>query len=111
MDYKHFYRTNDLRMPTVHVLVTSSQHVQDLKKHHVCIQRGDLARADSVYLKASPMPESWLGQVFVPVKEQDQPVEFYGGALVFCFETESEMRAFCEKSGAIEATFYQQIPA
>lgn len=111
MTYQHFYRTNDPRMPTVHVLVISDQHVQDLRKHHVCIQHGNLAKADAVYLKTSPMPDRWDGQVFHPPAELSQPLKVIGTAFVFCFETESEMHAFCDESGAIEGTFYQQIPA
>jgi hypothetical protein len=112
MNYQHFYRTIDARMPTVHVLVTSDQHVQDLKqqKHHVCIQYGKLAEADAVYLKTSPMPDRREGQVFYPSEESSQAIKVVGKALVFCFETEIEMHTFCEKCGAIEGTLYQQIP-
>lgn len=113
MIYQHFYRTTDLRIPTVHVLVASDQHVQDLKKqkHYVCIQHGKLVKADSVYLLTSPMPDRWEGQVFRHSEESSQPLKIIGKALVFCFETPDEMHAFCEKCGAIEGTLYQQIPA
>lgn len=111
MNYQHFYRTTDLRIPTVHVLVASDQHVQDLKKYHVCIQQGNLAKADSVYLTTSPMPDRWDGQVFRPPEEASQPLKVIGKALVFCFETADEMHAFCNECGAIEGTLYQQIPA
>jgi hypothetical protein len=111
MEYKHFYRTTDPRLPTVHVQVESNQHVQDLRKRHICIQHGDLAKAGAIYMKTSPMPDRLLGRVFVPAKDQSQSTVFYGNALVFCFETDHEMLAFCEESGAIEGTFYEQIPA
>jgi hypothetical protein len=111
MNYQHYYRTNDPRIPSVHVLVTSDQHVQDLKKHHFCIKQGNLVNADTVYMSTSPRPERWKGRVFRPSDESGEAGELVGEALVFCFETESEMHTFCEKSGAIEGTLYQQIPA